>query len=215
MFNNGFTFFYFRYIILYKITKGEFEVENTSKNELDLKEIVAKRINLLLKNNRLTHKALADKCGLAKAIINKAAKGDMSIKSALIISETLGVSLDYLYGRDEEENRNQYALELFLKHFRAVEGRSYWDTSLMEVHISISYELDELLKTISDLTEARIDDDLRREGIQRAKAAFLQVMDNPLGRTKKYVLLDPNLYTSEVRAIIKGLKENMERQLQN
>lgn len=190
-------------------------MENSTEKDFNVKGIVAERINLLLKNNGMTQKALADKCGLATAIINKAAKGDLSIKSALIISEALGVSLDYLYGRSEEENRNQYALEILLKHFHAVEEKSYWNTSSVEVHISISLELCALLETITDLMEARIDDDLRMEGIQRAKAAFLQVIDTPSRKPKKYVLLDPNFYTSEVKAAIKDVKENMRGQLRD
>lgn len=84
--------------------KEGFVVENIAEKELDVKEIVAKRINLLLKNNGMTQKALADKCGLATAIINKATKGDLSVKSATKISKALGVSLDYLFGISDFEN---------------------------------------------------------------------------------------------------------------
>lgn len=183
----------------------------------NLRGIVAQRLKSLLRSNNLSQKQFAEKASLSKDTVSKLLNENMtlSVPNAIRISQAFGVSLDYLYGRSEEENRNQYALEILLKHFCAIKEKSYWGTSSIEVHISISPELGALLETITDLMEARIDDDLRREGIHRAKAAFLQVIDNPHEKPKKYVLFDPDLYTDEVRDAIKKAKENRRGQRQD
>lgn len=179
----------------------------------NLKEVVAQRLKNLLESKNFSQTQFSEMVGLSKDTVSKLVNGKMSLSvpNAIRISQVFAVSLDYLYGMCEEENYNNYALEILLKHFAPVEGKSYWNADLMEARISMSPELGTLLDTITNLMNARIDDDLRREGIYRAKVAFLQVIENTPGQPQPYVLLDPNLYTEKVRGAIEAAREDIER----
>ncbi len=174
-----------------------------------IKEIVSERINSLLKSNNLTQKALADKSGLATAIINKATRGELSINSALKISEALGCSLDFLYGRSTAQSSDHYAFEILQKHFCSYRVVSFWHSSMMEAHISVSKELATYLDAITNLQTARINDSLRKQGEQDAEIEFLCVIAQPTRSSKEYILLEANLYTDKVRTAVEEEKRDM------
>lgn len=176
----------------------------------DIKKTISERINFLLKSNNLTQKALAYKCGLATAIINKATKGELSVNSALKISEKLGCSLDFLYGQSTAQSREHYAFEILQKHFQSYREVSFWNGSVVEAHISVSPELATYLDTVTNLQTAKINDSLREQGKENAKEEFLCVIEHPSESLKKYILLDANFYTDKVREVVDKAKEDME-----
>lgn len=170
----------------------------------DLKATVAEQLKNLIKNNYLSQTEFAEKTGISKDTVSKLVnkKYSLSITNAVRISEVFGVSLDYLYGLDKEENRDQYALNTLLKHFYVYKGKSYFPPYQREAYISCSLALSTFLDKLTNLENARIDDDLREDGKQRAKEAFLSVISEEPKDSKSYVLLGSEFYTPEVKAAV-------------
>ena len=175
----------------------------------NLKEIVSERINFLIRSNHLTQKAFAYKCGLATAIVNKATKGELSINSALQISNAMGCSLDFLYGKSTSQSSDHYALEVLQEHFQPCQEVSICNDSVVEAHISVSLELAKFIDAISELQAIKRNDNLRKLGESEAKDEFLRVIAKQPEDFKKYILLDPLIYTNEVKAAIEKAKADI------
>lgn len=176
----------------------------------DLKASVAERLKNLMEKYSLSQTEFSQKVGISKDIVSKLVNGkySLSITNAIRISEVFGVSLDYLYGIDEKENHDQYALETLLKHFCVYKGKSSFPPNQREAYISCSLALSTLLDTLANLEDARIADDLREEGKRRAKEAFLSVISDEPEGSKSYVLLEAKFYTPEVKAAVAKVTEH-------
>lgn len=174
-----------------------------------LKMDVAKQLKKLIEKYSLSQTEFAERTNIPKDTVSKLVNGkySLSITNAIRISEAFNVSLDFLFDRIEEENADQYALNILLKHFKNYKAKSYWNNSVIEAHITISSALANLLDTLTNLNEAKIDDDLRKEQENRAKKAFLNIIKNESIDSGKYVLLAANYFTPEMKDLVEKLKE--------
>lgn len=179
----------------------------------ELKVIVAQRLKSLMENNNLNQSEFSEKTGISKDTVSKLVNKSysLSIPNALLISEKFGVSLDYLYGRCEEENSNQYALEILQRHFCAYKEKEPWQENIpAAAYISFSTALADFLDILTNLKEAKIPEDLRKEGVQRAKKTFLSVIEDEPENPRKYVLVDYHLFaTGEIQKAIDKAKEKI------
>lgn len=179
----------------------------------DLKIIVAQRLKQLIESRNISQSEFAKLTGISKDTVSKLVNGkySLSIPNAIRISDEFQVSLEYLYGRETEENRMQYALDILLKHFPVCKDKSFWDISRPEVHIMCSPALAELLNKLSTYQDAQLPDDILLELEQREKKTFLSVIeDTPKDTdTKKYLLLDANYCTPEVMEVIEKAKKEI------
>ncbi len=179
----------------------------------DVKETVKKRIHLLLKKHNITQKELAEKSGLTAAIINKAVvKGELSINSALQISAALDISLDYIYGNTEVDSYKQYAFDIIEKHIHGAIIKSMWGDDIAVSGLVISKALAQYLYGCNEAKGSKgLFDDIRNQWIGRLADAFMKVIDVTPTETCKVVLIEPELYTSEVHAQIENAKREINK----
>lgn len=190
-------------------------MENKLKEEVAkrLKSTVAERLKSLMEKKNLNQTEFSEITGISKDTVSKLVNENysLSILNALLISEKFGVSLDYLYGRCEEENSNQYALEILQRHFCAYKEKEPWqENAPAAAYISFSTALADFLDRLTNLKEAKIPEDLRKEGVQRAKKTFISVIENEPENPRKYVLIDYHLFaTGEIQKAIDKAKEEI------
>lgn len=188
-------------------------MENKLKEEVAkrLKSTVAERLKSLMEKKNLNQTEFSEITGISKDTVSKLVNENysLSILNALLISEKFGVSLDYLYGRCEEANRNQYAFEILQKHFCVLKKASFYDKLLVEAHFSCSEALATLLVKLARLEESDLDDDIHEIVKQRAKEDFLKVIEDVDQKSRDFVLLDAAFYNPEVRTAFEKAKGEM------
>lgn len=185
-------------------------MDNKNEDSFNLKENVSNRINFLLKRDGMSQKALAEKSGLTTAVINKATKGELSVNSALLISKVFGVSLDYIFGNSDIDDKRQFVLDVLLKHIYMLSLKSVWGGDWINGCLTISKPLSQFFEAMNEAISAKtIPNDFRKDWINRVRRDFLNVIMDIPKEKQDFVLLDQNLYTNEVANAVEKAKEKL------
>lgn len=178
------------------------------------KEIIAERLTALLKLKDFSQAALANKSGVSKTTISRAINdGVLSVKIAKLLSKTLGVSLDYLYGNSDIESIPQYAFDILMKHISSFNRKSSWGGDSLIATISISQQLAAYLEAICEAEKSNASDKIREDWRQDAKEKFLQVIENETEQKVEYALVKHEFLTDRVLEELATAKEEMQGEI--
>lgn len=174
------------------------------------REIVAERLTELLKLKDFSQADLARKSGVSKTTISKAINdGVLSVKIAKLLSKTLGVSLDYLYGNSDIESIPQYVFDVLMKHVSSFNRKSLWGGDSLIATISISQQFVAYLESICEAEKSNASDKVRKDWRQDAKEKFLQVIENDTKQKVEYALVKHEYLTDKVLEQLASAKEEI------
>lgn len=165
----------------------------------ELRETVSSQMTELLKLSDLSQAALAKESGVSKSTISKAInEGKLSVKTALKISASVGLSLDFLYGRSDVTSTSKYAFDILNKHILAFNKKSVWNGKTAIAAISFSQLYSAYLEKVCEAKNANVSEKVRSEWLQEAAEDFLKEIETDTDQRVDYALVDIGLLTDKV-----------------
>lgn len=171
-----------------------------SKDDLELMDIVAKRLGTIMEDNNLTQKELAEKCFFSPDVISKAItkRNLLSVKHAKMIANNMHVSLDYIYGESnvssmEQESINLTETQLAPHKINIHIGDNVY--SLMAINFSNC--LEEYFEIICALQDTKFDKDLCEKQLERKRKALLKSLQDKDSTFNEYIILPKDLICTD------------------
>lgn len=169
----------------------------------ELKKIMSERLKKLLDGRKIKAAELARISYVSSDTISKVIRKRelLSIKNALLISNALGVSLDYIFGNSNVENIEQYVLDVINKHVPRRHKKLLWGNHPYSfLSIAVSEALSTYWGQIEIISTTSIEPDLREDWLKRENNKLLQAFknDTPIENSKEYALIPVELLTEEI-----------------
>lgn len=151
----------------------------------------AERIEQLLKDNNLSGRELAKKCGLSPNTISLARNGKrLSMNSARYIAKACNVSLEYLFGVNDSKNIDYASAEAIERHINPTITKI--DTGKDEYSLpvlGISAALDKYFAGSRRAVPSILSEDLRQSLQDQLQKDFVKVITEDVTERHEYVMI--------------------------
>ncbi len=171
-----------------------------SKDDLELMDMVVKRLKAIMEDNNLTQKELAGKCFFSPDIISKAMtkRNLLSIKHAKMIANSMHVSLDYIYGESDVSSMEQESINITETQLAPHKSRiQIGDNVYSLMTINFSNSLEEYFDIICALQDTKFDKDLCAKQLERKRKALLKSLQDKKDTSNEYILLPKDLICTD------------------
>ena len=177
----------------------------------ELKATISERLIIQLIRKDFSQADLVKASKVGKSTISKAInRGGLSVNKGKQIAKALGVSSDYLYGKDDVESIPQFAFDTMLRHISAYNGKSVWGSDSVIASVSISQPLSAYLEAIYNSEKSEVPDHIRELWQTEAKEKFLQQIDKDTIQKEEYAFIKHVFLTDKVLEVIASEKDGMQ-----